>query len=307
MTSARGTATSTPGAAARMMAEMANRLGLNEDEAGGLRVPGGAPPAPCPTWRSSATSATTSSWRTSAAPSAACENLQRLYVLTYADMRAVAPGIWNNWRGTLVTELYRAHSSSSRRARSEAEDRAARARARTRAHGDRGGAGPRASGVRSSRFVTQMPDNYFLSTPGGDDRSATPSCVRPPDAGRSRERGAARDRDAGDRLSGVATSRNSPCAPGIAQGSSRWSRVCSRPSGMNIVRGAHRSRATTAIALRRVPRVARGRRRGRWTGIAGHGSRSSLRAVMSGGAGCRTLVRRRRRAGRRCSTRSAGP
>src|SRR5262245_16175050 len=34
------------------------------------------------------------------------ENLQRLYLLTYADMRAVGPGVWNNWRDTLVAELY---------------------------------------------------------------------------------------------------------------------------------------------------------------------------------------------------------
>src|SRR6266403_1955890 len=34
------------------------------------------------------------------------DNLQRLYVLTYADMRAVGPGVWNNWRDSLLAELY---------------------------------------------------------------------------------------------------------------------------------------------------------------------------------------------------------
>ena len=35
------------------------------------------------------------------------EQLQMLYLLTYADINAVAPGIWNEWRGTLIFELYR--------------------------------------------------------------------------------------------------------------------------------------------------------------------------------------------------------
>ena len=63
------------------------------------------------------------------------ENLQRLYVLTYADMRAVAPGIWNNWRATLVTELYRRAFEFFEKGVFEPEDRAARAervRARVR-------------------------------------------------------------------------------------------------------------------------------------------------------------------------------
>ena len=32
--------------------------------------------------------------------------LNLLHVLTYADHRAVAPGIWNEWKGTLLWELY---------------------------------------------------------------------------------------------------------------------------------------------------------------------------------------------------------
>src|SRR6185503_17233696 len=34
------------------------------------------------------------------------DNLQRLYLLTYADMRAVGPGVFNNWRDSLLAELY---------------------------------------------------------------------------------------------------------------------------------------------------------------------------------------------------------
>ncbi len=35
------------------------------------------------------------------------ERLQMLYLLTYADISAVAPGIWNEWRSALIHELYK--------------------------------------------------------------------------------------------------------------------------------------------------------------------------------------------------------
>jgi len=35
------------------------------------------------------------------------EQLKMLYLLSYGDINAVAPGIWNEWRGTLMFELYR--------------------------------------------------------------------------------------------------------------------------------------------------------------------------------------------------------
>jgi [protein-PII] uridylyltransferase len=90
------------------------------------------------------------------------ENLQRLYVLTYADMRAVAPGIWNNWRATLVTELYRRAFEFFEKGVFGPEDQGARAervRARVRA------AAPPAQQDAIATFVAQMPDSYFLSTP----------------------------------------------------------------------------------------------------------------------------------------------
>jgi [protein-PII] uridylyltransferase len=90
------------------------------------------------------------------------QNLQRLYVLTYADMRAVAPGIWNNWRGTLVTELYRRAFELFEKGVFEAEDRTAQA-ARTRARVVGAAVPARRAIVRD--FVDRMPDTYFLSTP----------------------------------------------------------------------------------------------------------------------------------------------
>ncbi|GMT42761.1 MAG: bifunctional uridylyltransferase/uridylyl-removing enzyme [bacterium] len=34
------------------------------------------------------------------------ETIKRLYLLTFADMSAVGPGVWNSWRGTLLKDLY---------------------------------------------------------------------------------------------------------------------------------------------------------------------------------------------------------
>jgi [protein-PII] uridylyltransferase len=90
------------------------------------------------------------------------ENLERLYVLTYADMRGVAPGVWNNWRGMLVTELYVRAREFFERGEFVPEDRSARAnrvRARVRA------AATPATLSAVGRLVDTMPDSYFLSTP----------------------------------------------------------------------------------------------------------------------------------------------
>jgi [protein-PII] uridylyltransferase len=89
------------------------------------------------------------------------ENLERLYVLTYADMRAVAPGVWNNWRGMLVTELYVRAREFFERGDFVPEDRTARA--------DRVRARIRAAAAETTpaleRLVATMPDGYFLATP----------------------------------------------------------------------------------------------------------------------------------------------
>src|SRR5579871_3357588 len=89
------------------------------------------------------------------------ENLQRLYVLTYADMRAVGPTVWNTWRDSLLRELYvRAHEFLEKGAIA-AEDRPARAaRIRARVVAAAGGAA-----AEAAAFVASMPENYLLSTP----------------------------------------------------------------------------------------------------------------------------------------------
>jgi [protein-PII] uridylyltransferase len=90
------------------------------------------------------------------------ENLERLYVLTYADMRGVAPGVWNAWRGMLVTELYVRAREVFERGEFLPEDRAARAdrvRARVRS------AAALTVSHAVERLTATMPDSYFLSTP----------------------------------------------------------------------------------------------------------------------------------------------
>jgi [protein-PII] uridylyltransferase len=90
------------------------------------------------------------------------ENLQRLYVLTYADMRAVAPGVWTNWRDALLAELYVRAREFFEKGIFEPEDRGARAdRVRQRVTAEA------ALAVRDAvaRLSATMPDGYFLSTP----------------------------------------------------------------------------------------------------------------------------------------------
>src|SRR5262245_62202066 len=55
------------------------------------------------------------------------DNLQRLYVLTYADMRAVGPGVYNNWRDSLLAEFYVRAREFFEKGIVEPEERAAQA------------------------------------------------------------------------------------------------------------------------------------------------------------------------------------
>jgi [protein-PII] uridylyltransferase len=90
------------------------------------------------------------------------DNLQRLYVLTYADMRAVGPGVWSNWRDALLAELYVRAREFLEKGVFEPEDRAAQAaRIRTRVVG----AAPPVVRAEVETFLASMPDSYVLATP----------------------------------------------------------------------------------------------------------------------------------------------
>ncbi|GIW45113.1 MAG: bifunctional uridylyltransferase/uridylyl-removing enzyme [Candidatus Binatia bacterium] len=88
------------------------------------------------------------------------DNLKRLYLLTFADMRAVGPKIWNSWHDMLLSELYLRTAEVFEREAFIEEDyreRAARVRQRVAA------ASTVPEAVRE-RFLRGMPDRYFLST-----------------------------------------------------------------------------------------------------------------------------------------------
>jgi len=89
------------------------------------------------------------------------ENLRSLYVLTFADMRAVAPKVWNNWRDVLLGELYMQAMTLFEQG-GRADDMAARAervRQRLRA------AVEPARQAAFDGFLASMPERYLTSTP----------------------------------------------------------------------------------------------------------------------------------------------
>jgi [protein-PII] uridylyltransferase len=92
------------------------------------------------------------------------ETLKLLYLLTFADMRAVGPKVWNNWKDMLLGELYLqavdvfekgAFVEEAREARVERIKRRA-----ARELEENGAAAAAAAG-----FLRTMPDRYFLTTP----------------------------------------------------------------------------------------------------------------------------------------------
>lgn len=89
--------------------------------------------------------------------------LQKLYVLTFADLGATNPKLWNSWQDMLLTELYTLavdffeRGAAPERAQ---RDRANRIRARVAAMIGGDGA--------VTRFLADMPDRYVLTTPEDD-------------------------------------------------------------------------------------------------------------------------------------------
>ena len=95
------------------------------------------------------------------------ERLRMLYLLTYADVSAVAPGMWTEWRGALIHELY----ARALRVMETGEDLYRRKR-----RGDvveQVSLEARAGGGRTGReaiaaHVASMPDRYHAGTPPQD-------------------------------------------------------------------------------------------------------------------------------------------
>ena len=91
--------------------------------------------------------------------------LQKLYVLTFADLGATNPKLWNSWQDMLLGELYALTVESFERRITVEQaqvERANRIRERVAA------AIGQAPGDSLERFLADMPDRYFLSTPEED-------------------------------------------------------------------------------------------------------------------------------------------
>jgi [protein-PII] uridylyltransferase len=91
--------------------------------------------------------------------------LKKLYVLTFADLGATNPKLWNSWQDMLLGELYGLTVESFERGITVEQaqvERATRIRERVAAAIGPGG------GEALERFLADMPDRYFLSTPEED-------------------------------------------------------------------------------------------------------------------------------------------
>ncbi len=93
------------------------------------------------------------------------DNLKKLYVLTYADLKATNPKLWNSWQAMLLGELYELTAESFEHGvmvEEDQEQHAARVRERVVA------AAPEESRHRLGGFLRDAPDRYLLSTPESD-------------------------------------------------------------------------------------------------------------------------------------------
>ncbi len=90
------------------------------------------------------------------------DNLKMLYVMTFADMRAVGPKVWNNWRDMLLGELYMrtlTRFEQGQHVEDDAHGRAERIRQRILelVEPDRRAA--------FKAFLAAMPERYLTTTP----------------------------------------------------------------------------------------------------------------------------------------------
>jgi [protein-PII] uridylyltransferase len=91
-------------------------------------------------------------------------NLKKLYLLTFADMKAVGPKAWSSWQDMLLAELYKNALEVFEKGAFTEPDRAERIRLRVAENVRATGAqGP--SRERVELFLRDMPDRYFVETP----------------------------------------------------------------------------------------------------------------------------------------------
>jgi len=96
------------------------------------------------------------------------ERLKELYLMTFADMRAVAPKVYNNWRDMLLSDLYMKALRILEQGDREAVD-PERVLALTKSELRSQLASADAARMRAlEEFLERMPDRYFLITPRQD-------------------------------------------------------------------------------------------------------------------------------------------
>jgi [protein-PII] uridylyltransferase len=95
------------------------------------------------------------------------DRLKALYLLTYADMRAVAPKVYNNWRDMLLSDLYLRALKVLEQGDREAADPARRL-ATVKATVRENLLAVSAPEADVSAFIDQMPDRYFFTVPEDD-------------------------------------------------------------------------------------------------------------------------------------------
>jgi [protein-PII] uridylyltransferase len=95
------------------------------------------------------------------------DRLKALYLLTFADMRAVAPKVYNNWRDMLLSELYMRSLKTLEHGGREAADPARRL-AVVKAAVQAELTAAKAPEQAVDEFLERMPDRYFLTAPEGD-------------------------------------------------------------------------------------------------------------------------------------------
>jgi len=95
------------------------------------------------------------------------DRLKALYLMTFADMRAVAPNVYNNWRDMLLSDLYMRALKILEQSDREAVDPTRRLALVKAAVRERIGAVGATPGELTA-FLELMPDRYFLTVPEDD-------------------------------------------------------------------------------------------------------------------------------------------
>jgi [protein-PII] uridylyltransferase len=95
------------------------------------------------------------------------ERLKALYLLTFADMRAVAPKVYNNWRDMLLSDLYMRARKALEHGHCEAVDPKRRLEAVKESIKEQLAAA-HIPDAAACGFLGKMPDRYFLTVPEAD-------------------------------------------------------------------------------------------------------------------------------------------